>query len=43
MTPEQARALANPLNTATGSVEHLRTIRRHKRGFLIVTVLAVDR
>jgi hypothetical protein len=43
MTPRQAHALAHPLATASGDITSYREVRRHARGFLLVTVLAVDR
>lgn len=43
MNERQRHALLNPLNEATGDLTPYRSIRRHKLGFLIVLILAVDR
>lgn len=43
MTPRQAFALANPLNSARGDITPYRTQRQHATGLLIMTILAVDR
>jgi hypothetical protein len=44
VNPQQQYALAHPLNYAEDALrpQH-RTIRRHRLGFLIVQILAVDR
>ncbi len=44
MTPEQAYALAHPLNYAAGvDLEPYKVYRRHRTGLILQAVLAVDR
>lgn len=44
MNDRHAYALAHPLNTAYGAAPaELRRIRPHPRGYLLVSILAVDR
>lgn len=43
MNARQEYALRNPLNGPTQSTEPYKKIRVHARGFLLVSILAVDR
>ncbi len=43
MNERQRHALLHPLNAADDDIVPYRTIRKHKVGFLIVLILAVDR
>lgn len=43
MNDRQRFALLHPLESGEDDVAPYRTIRRHKAGFLLVSVLAVDR
>ncbi len=43
MNKRQAYALAHPLNAADQSTAPYTAIRAHARGFLLMSILAVDR
>lgn len=43
LTDRQAAALQSPLDSACGSIDHLRTIHHVGQGEMLVIILAVDR
>lgn len=43
LTARQRHALLHPLNKASGDLAPFRKVTKHARGFLLVSILAVDR
>lgn len=43
VNPRQAYALAHPLNGPAEALEPYKLLRVHARGFLLLSILAVDR